>query len=150
MRCHERYSDQRQDDPIERGAALKLEDPDTQVELDQCAHAGARDRGNACDDAQHFGERESDQREIRAAQAGTKGERAEHGTKHGTSRNADRKANPCVDAIAHLQDRGDVGARAEEGCVAKRILTPIAAENVPSLSGQRDHQCYDEEIERGV
>jgi hypothetical protein len=34
--------------------------------------------------------------------------------------------------------------------VAKRILTTIAAENVPTLSGQRDHQRYDEEIERDV
>ena len=58
-------------------------------------------------------------REVRAAQAGTKGERTEHGAKRGTGRNAGRKANPRVDAVAHLQDRGDIGAGAEEGGVAE-------------------------------
>ena len=42
LRYHERYADQRQDDPIERGAALKLERPNAQIELDQCARRRRR------------------------------------------------------------------------------------------------------------
>ena len=50
------------------------------------------------------------------------------------------KPEPGVDAVAHLQDRGGVGAGAEERRVAERILPAIAAEQVPALADQRDQQ----------
>src|SRR6185437_10278934 len=51
-------------------------------------------------------------------------------------------------AVAHLQDGGDIGAGAEEGGVTERVLPAITAEDVPALTGQRDHQRDDKEIER--
>ena len=60
------------------------------------------------------------------------------------------KADPGIDAVAHLQDGGDVGAGAEEGGVAEGILPAIAAQDVPALPGQRDQQRHDEKIQRHV
>src|SRR5262249_8240801 len=67
-----------------------------------------------------------------------------------TGGNSGRKTKPGVDSVPHLQDRRDVGARAEEGCMAERILPAVAAENVPALPHQRDQQRSHEEIEREV
>jgi hypothetical protein len=67
---------EREDDPVERRAALELKCLPAQVELHQGADAGAGDRRDARDDAQHFGEGEGDQREVRALQAGAEAQRA--------------------------------------------------------------------------
>ena len=50
----------------------------------------------------------------------------------------------------HLQDRRHIGARAEEGRVAKRILPTIAAEYIPPLPDQRDEQRDDQEVQHYV
>jgi len=60
----QRGCDERQDDPVERHAALELERLGAQIELDQRADACAGDRRNACKDAQYLGEGERDQREV--------------------------------------------------------------------------------------
>ena len=65
----QRDSDQRENDPVERRAALELEGLRPQVELDQRADAGAGDGRDAGDDAQHLGEGERHQREVRAPSA---------------------------------------------------------------------------------
>ena len=52
-----------------------------------------------------------------------------------------QKAEPRVDAVAHLQDRGHIGAGAEERRVAERILPAIAAEQVPALADERDQEA---------
>src|SRR5262249_28219756 len=49
-----------------------------------------------------------------------------------------------------LQNRGDVGAGAEERRMAEGILPAIPAEHVPALSDQRNQQRDDEEIEHDV
>ena len=82
----------REDDPVERRAALELERLPAQIELDQRADAGAGDRRDARDDAQHFGEGERDQREVRAAQAGAEAQRADDGADQRARRDADRRA----------------------------------------------------------
>src|SRR5262249_54360279 len=66
---HERQADERQDDPEEWRAVLELERLCSQVERDQDAYACARDRRDARNNAQHFGKRQRDQREIRALQS---------------------------------------------------------------------------------
>ena len=60
------------------------------------------------------------------------------------------KPEPGVDAVAHLQDRGDIGAGAEERGVAERILPAVAAEHVPALPDQRDQQRHHQEVQHDV
>src|SRR5262249_10300892 len=60
------------------------------------------------------------------------------------------KCNRGVDAVAHLQEGGDVRAGAKEGGTAEGILPAIAAEHVPALPHQCDQQCHDEKIEHDV
>ena len=57
------------------------------------------------------------------------------------------KAEPGIEAVAHLQDGGDIGAGAEERGMAERILPAVAAEDVPALAGQRDQQRHHQEVE---
>ncbi len=73
----ERRRDQRQRDEIERHAALELERLGPQIELDQRADAGAGDRRDAGDDAQHLGKGERHEREVRALEAGAEAQRAD-------------------------------------------------------------------------
>ena len=82
----------REDDPVERRAALELEGLRAQVELDQRADAGAGDRRDAGDDAQHLGEGERHQREVRALQAGAEAQRADHGADQRAGGDADDEA----------------------------------------------------------
>src|SRR5215510_5850098 len=63
---HEREADQRQEDPVERGAALELEGFRPQIEGDQDADAGAGDGCDAGENAQHLGKGQRDKRKIRA------------------------------------------------------------------------------------
>ena len=79
-----------------------------------------------------------------------KRQRADDGADQRAGRDADREARPGVDAVAHLQDRRHIGAGAEEGRVAERILPAIAAEHVPALPDQRDQQRDDQEVEHDV
>ena len=60
------------------------------------------------------------------------------------------KADPGIDAEAHLQERGRVGAGAEEGGVAERELAAEAAEDVPALRGERDDEGENEEVQDRV
>src|ERR1700733_3356208 len=60
------------------------------------------------------------------------------------------KADPGVDAIAHLENGGDVSAGAEEGGVPEGILAAITADDVPALPGKGDHQRHYQEIEDDV
>ena len=83
-------------------------------------------------------------------QAGAEAQRADHGADQRARRDADDEAEPRVDAVAHLQDRGDIGAGAEERRMAERILAAIAAEQVPALPDQRDQQRHHQEIEHDV
>jgi hypothetical protein len=64
--------------------------------------------------------------------------------------NAGEKAEPGVHPVMHLQDGGRIGASAEESRMSEGILTAIAAENVPTLTGERNHQRDNEEIEHDV
>ena len=50
----------------------------------------------------------------------------------------------------HLQDRGGVGAGAEEGGLAEGILPAIAAEDVPALAGKRDQERDDQEVQDDI
>ncbi len=134
----QRRTDQAERDPIKRRAALELKRLGPQVELDQRADAGAGDRRHAGDDAQHLGESERHQREIRAFQPGPEAERADGGADQGARGDADDQAEPGIDAVAHLQDGRHIGAGAEERRVAERILAAIAAEQIPALAGERD------------
>ena len=147
---HQRQADQCKDDPVERRAALELERLRTQVELDQRADAGAGDGRDARDDAQHFGEGERHQRKVGAFQPGPEAQRADHGPDQRARGDADEQAEPRVDAVVHLQDGGRVGAGAEEGGMAERILPAIAAEQVPALADQRDQQRDHQEVEHDV
>ena len=88
----QRDRDERQDDPVERRAALELERFPAQVELDQRADARAGDRRDARDDAQHLGEGERDQREVGAAQAGAEAERADDRADQRAGRDADARS----------------------------------------------------------
>src|SRR6185369_2541378 len=143
---HERYANQRENDPVERRAALKLQRPDAQIEFDQRPDTGSSDRGDARVNAQHFGKREGHQREVRATQAGAENKSAKCTAQCVAGRDAHRKAEPCVDPISHLQDCCDIGARPEEGCMTERILPAVTAENIPALPGQSDHERHDEKI----
>ncbi len=87
----DRQADEAENDPVERRAALELERLRPQVELDQRADAGAGDRRDAGDDAQHLGEGERDQREIGAAQSGAEAQRADDGADQRARRDADEQ-----------------------------------------------------------
>src|SRR5262249_3862957 len=87
--------------------------------------------------------------EAREKGGGKRGDPSAPGERS-TGRSARRKTKPGIDAVPHLQDRGDVGARAEEGGMAERILPAVAAENVPALPHQREHERSHEEIKRDV
>ena len=65
-------------------------------------------------------------------------------------RDAEHERGPGVDAVADLQDRGRIGAGAEERGMPEGILPAIAAEHVPALPDQRDQQRDDQEVEHGV
>src|SRR5262249_49036756 len=45
---------------------------------------------------------------------------------------------------------GGVGTGAEEGGLAKGVLPAITAEDVPALTGKRDQQRDDQEVEHGI
>ena len=141
LRDHQRDRDQREDDPIEHSAAFELERSCVQVELDQGADAGPGDRRDAGDDAQHLGEGERHERKIRAAQLSAEHEPADERADRGGGGNAGGKTDPGIDAVAHLQHASDISAGAEEGRVPERVLSTIAAEDVPALPGERDQQC---------
>src|SRR5215472_14297568 len=126
----ERDGKERHDDPIERRAALELKRLRPQVERDQDADAGTGDGCDTGENAQHLGKRKRDEGEIRALQSGTEGERADGGADQRTAGDPERERNPGVDAVAHLQDGGDMRAGAEEGRMAEGILAAITAEHV--------------------
>src|SRR5579885_438916 len=146
----QRKRDQCEHNPIKRRAALKLKRLCAHIELDQRADTGAGDRRDAGNNAQHLRESERHEREIRAAQAGTEGQRSDDSAGQRTGGDADDEARPSIDAVAHLQDGGDIGTRAEKRGVAERILPAIAAKNVPALPGKCDHQCDDEKVKHYV
>src|SRR6185312_14477209 len=105
---------------------------------------------DAGDDAQHLGEGERHQREIRASQPGAERERADDRADQRAGGDPGGKSRPGIDAVAHLQDRGDIGAGAEKRGMAKRILPAISAKDVPALPRQRRQKRDDEEVERRV
>ena len=146
----QRYADHAQNDPVERRAALELKGLGAQVQLDQRADTGAGDGRDAGDDAQHLGEGERDEREVRALQSGAEAQCADHGADQRARGNADDESEPRVDAVAHLHNGGDIGAGAEERRMAERILAAIAAEEIPALPGERDQQRHHQEIEHDV
>src|SRR5579885_2420490 len=150
LRNHQRSRDQRENDKVESCTALELERLRAQVELDQNADTGAGDRHHACDDAQNLGEGQRHQRKIGGAQARTESKSPDDRADHAAGGNAGGAAKPGVDAVAHLQNGGDVGAGAEERRMAERVLPAVAADDVPALPGKRDHQRHHEEIEHDV
>src|SRR4029079_18154457 len=129
----QRYADHAQYDPIERRTALELKGLGAQVQLDQRAETGAIARGDAGDNAQHIDEGERHEREVRALQSGAEAQRADHGADQCARGNTDNESEPRIDAVAHLQNGGDIGAGAEKRRMAERILAAIAAEEIPAL-----------------
>ena len=121
-----------------------------QIERDQRADASPGDRGDAGDDAQHFGEGECDQREIRALQSGAKRQRADDRADQSAGDDADGETEPGIDAIAHLQNGGGIGRGAEKRRMAERILSAIAAQQIPALAGERDQQGRHQEIQHDI
>ena len=83
-------------------------------------------------------------------QPGAEAQRADHGADQRAGGDPDAEAEPGVDAVAHLQDGGHIGAGAEECRVAERILPAIAAEQVPALADQRDQERHHQKIEHDI
>ena len=121
-----------------------------QVKRNQDADTGTRHGRDAGENAQHLGKRKRDKGEVRAPQSGTEGKRTDRGADQRTASDPEREGNPGVDAIAHLQDGGDIRAGAEEGGMPEGILPAIAGEHVPALADQRDQRRYDKKIEHEV
>src|SRR5215470_5954342 len=116
---HHRDADETDDDPVERRPALKLESLGTQIELDERADSGSGDGSYARDNAQHLCKGQRDEGEVRPLQPRTEAQHAYQGSDQRAHGNADAKTQPGVDAIAHLEDSGDVGAGAEERSMAE-------------------------------
>ena len=67
-----------------------------------------------------------------------------------TRRNADDKSEPGIHIVAHLKNGRRIGSGAEEGRVTERILPAVAAEQIPSLSGESNQERHHQKIQHYI
>ena len=147
---HERDRDQRKHDPIERRAALELERLRPQVELDQVPTPAPVIGATLARMRSTSAKASVTRAKYEPLKPERKRQRADHRADERAGGDAEHEAGPGVDAVARLQDGGDIGAGTEEGRMAEGVLPAIAAEHVPALAHERDQQRDDQEVEHDV
>ena len=132
--------DEHEDRVVEPGAVGELQVGRAGLHGHQHAEARAGEVPGVDQHAEHLGEGQRHQREVRPAQAVAERERADEGADQRARRHRERAAGPGIEAEAHLQHGADVGAGAEEHRMPEGHLAAVAAEDVPALPEQREEQ----------